>query len=193
MIGCPVKVLQDRQELEAILLLYWKLRPKKVLEIGSLYGGTLWYWIQKSDPGTVIVSVDKIPDNKDHKASVVLEEHKLWAGWAETARVEVVEIIGNSNDIEVVHSVKEFQPFDFIFVDGGHDYETVNSDYQLYYPMLKKGGLMAFHDIATPDVNTYEIDVGRWWREMTAANMFDGKVMESITRPGKWGIGIIKK
>ena len=190
---CPVKTLQDPQELEAVLLMYRKLKPKRVLEIGSLYGGTLWHWIMKAYPGTVIVSVDKIPDNKDHKASVVLEEHKLWAGWAETAQVELIEIIGNSNDIEVVNWVKEYQPFDFIFVDGGHDYETVSADYQNYYPMLNKGGLMAFHDIATPDVNAYEIDVGRWWRDMTAAKMFDGKVMESITRPGKWGIGIIKK
>ena len=190
---CPVKTLQDAQELEAILLLYRKLRPKRVLEIGSLYGGTLWHWIQKADPGMVIVSVDKIPSNKNHGASVVLEKQKLWAGWAETARVELVQIVGNSNDIEVVHSVKEFQPFDFIFVDGGHDYETVNMDYQLYYPMLNKGGLMAFHDIAALDENIHNIDVGRWWREMTDAKMFDGKVMESITRPGKWGIGIIKK
>lgn len=193
MISCPVKVLQDQQELEAILLLYQKLRPRRVLEIGSLYGGTLWHWIQKANPGTVIVSVDKIPDGKDHKASVVLEKQKLWAGWAETARVELVQIIGNSNDIEIVRSVQEFLPFDFIFVDGGHDYKTVNTDYQLYYPMLNKGGLMAFHDIATPDENTYHIDVGRWWREMIAAKMFDGKVMESITCPGKWGIGIIQK
>jgi len=72
MICCPVKVLQDPQELEAILLLYRKLRPKKVLEIGSLYGGTLWHWIQKSEPGTVIVSVDMIPNNKEHRANRVL-------------------------------------------------------------------------------------------------------------------------
>lgn len=193
MISCPVIILQDPQELEAILLLYRKLRPKRVLEIGSLYGGSLWHWIQVSNPGTVIVSVDKIPSNKNHKVSVVLEKHKLWAGWAETAQVELVQIIGNSNDIEIIQSVKEFQPFDFIFVDGGHDYKTVNMDYQLYYPMLNKGGVMAFHDIAAPDENTYGIDVGRWWRDMMAAKKFDGKIMESITSPNRWGIGIIEK
>ena len=191
--NCPVKVLQDIKELEAILQMYQVLRPKKVLEIGSLYGGTLWHWIQKSVPGTVIVSVDKIPDNKHHRASVVLEEHKQWAGWAETAQVEIVEIVGRSDDLNVMSWVKEYQPFDFIFVDGGHEYDVVHADYNNYYPMLRKGGLMAFHDIAAPDRNTYNIDVGRWWRDMVASTLFTGKVMESITRPGKWGIGIIQK
>ena len=193
MICCPVKVLQDPQELEAILLLYRKLRPKKVLEIGSLYGGTLWHWIQKSEPGTVIVSVDMIPNNKEHRANRVLESRKEWNGWAETARVELVPIIGSSTDLMIIESVKFYQPFDFIFVDGGHDYETVHSDYNNYYPMLRKGGLMAFHDIAALEENKHNIAVGSWWREMTAAKMFTGKIMESITRKRNWGIGIIEK
>jgi len=193
MIGCPVKVLQDPQELEAILKMYQKLRPKKVLEIGSLYGGTLWHWIQNSEPGTVIVSVDMIPNNKAHRASRVLESRKLWDGWAETARVELVPIIGSSTSLMVMESVRFYQPFDFIFVDGGHDYKTVHSDYGNYYPMLRKGGLMAFHDIAALPENVHNIEVGLWWREMTRRGWFDGKIMESITKRRNWGIGIIEK
>ena len=52
---------------------------------------------------------------------------------------------------------------------------------------------MAFHDIAAQEENVYNIAVGRWWYEMKAAKMFDGKVMERIAGPRNWGIGIIEK
>lgn len=35
---------------------------------------------------------------------------------------------------------------DFIYVDGNHDYEHVKQDIELYFPKLKKGGVMAGHD-----------------------------------------------
>ncbi len=35
---------------------------------------------------------------------------------------------------------------DFIYVDGNHDYEHVRQDIELYFPKLKKGGVMAGHD-----------------------------------------------
>lgn len=33
-----------------------------------------------------------------------------------------------------------------IFVDGNHSYDYVKTDIQLFYPKLKVGGIMAFHD-----------------------------------------------
>lgn len=35
---------------------------------------------------------------------------------------------------------------DFIFIDGDHTYEAVRTDYELYFPKIKKGGLIFFHD-----------------------------------------------
>ena len=36
--------------------------------------------------------------------------------------------------------------FDFIFIDGGHDYSNVNSDIQSWLPKLKDTGIIAGHD-----------------------------------------------
>jgi len=37
-------------------------------------------------------------------------------------------------------------PIDFIFVDGSHEYELVKRDFELWFPHIKEGGIMAFHD-----------------------------------------------
>lgn len=36
---------------------------------------------------------------------------------------------------------------DFLFVDGSHEYEDVVSDFEKFFPWLKPGGLIAFHDV----------------------------------------------
>lgn len=37
-------------------------------------------------------------------------------------------------------------PIDFIFVDGSHEYEFVKKDFELWCPLVKDGGIIAFHD-----------------------------------------------
>jgi predicted O-methyltransferase YrrM len=36
---------------------------------------------------------------------------------------------------------------DFLFIDGDHTYQGVKQDFQMYSPLVKKGGIVAFHDI----------------------------------------------
>jgi predicted O-methyltransferase YrrM len=36
---------------------------------------------------------------------------------------------------------------DFVYIDGNHRYEYVKKDMELYFPKLKKGGILAGHDI----------------------------------------------
>jgi len=38
------------------------------------------------------------------------------------------------------------ESLDFVFIDAGHDYESVSKDLNAWYPKIKKGGTIAGHD-----------------------------------------------
>jgi len=38
-------------------------------------------------------------------------------------------------------------PLGFVFIDGGHAFDTVSADYRNWSPHLMPGGLLAFHDV----------------------------------------------
>jgi hypothetical protein len=54
----------------------------------------------------------------------------------------VVIVQGLSND--VINDIPN--NLDFVYVDGNHDYEHVKQDIELYYPKVKKGGVLGGHD-----------------------------------------------
>jgi len=39
------------------------------------------------------------------------------------------------------------EPLDFLFIDGDHTYEGVKRDFEMYSPLVRNGGIIAFHDI----------------------------------------------
>lgn len=53
-------------------------------------------------------------------------------------------------------AAKKFRkPVELVFVDGDHEYESVMSDFESWFPKVIEGGWMAFHDsIAVPGVRT---------------------------------------
>lgn len=59
------------------------------------------------------------------------------------------------------------EELDLLFIDGDHTYEGVKSDYISYSRFVRRGGLIAFHDIVDRPENSVEnVDVPRFWREL---------------------------
>lgn len=60
------------------------------------------------------------------------------------------------------------RPIDILFIDGSHAYEDVKADFEAFYPFVKKGGIVAFHDIK----GKWE-GVIRFWNEMQHLGLLD--------------------
>lgn len=190
--GCPVPIYQDEGELNRLLELVKELKPKRILEIGSLHGGTLWYWMNASK-GAEIVSVDSGVQRFDSRFTEIEHDRiNLWPKWERETSCIITQIRADSTLPETVESVREYAPFDFIFIDGGHDFNTAMSDWQNYWPMLKNGGLLAFHDIAYPDNNRERYAVGKVWRGVRDNGKWQ-EIIREHNKEGIWGIGAMWK
>lgn len=56
---------------------------------------------------------------------------------------EYVEPVRDTSE----NAAKNFtQPVDFAFIDGAHEYEFVRLDFELWFPKVMNGGVLAFHD-----------------------------------------------
>ena len=75
---------------------------------------------------------------------------------------ELTFICGNSKKLTNIKKASILGPYDFIFIDGGHDYETVKSDFKNYSKFLSSKGILAFHDIKSNIVK----GVPKFWKEL---------------------------
>jgi predicted O-methyltransferase YrrM len=190
--GIPVPVYQDTGELNGLRAALRGLRAERILEIGSLFGGTLFAWMQDA-PGSRIVSVDTGVQVFDGRHEEIEAARQRWPVWAEAAGCELIQVRSDSTAGETILQVRAHGPYDFIFVDGGHTYEVALADFTNYWPMLREGGLMAFHDIAYPDNNLYAYAVGQVYREVKGMASASFEIIRANNSEGIWGIGVMRK
>lgn len=157
----PVPALQNLGEIGSL----WEhvaVRPHaRVLEIGSLFGGTLWYWSHLPSIRT-LVSVD-LPSEWPQVRDGVREAREHWAGWFD--RCEFINLAADSQDAATVELADSSGPFDFVFIDGDHTYNGVRADWLAYSPLVRPGGTVAFHD-TWPNFDRHEPGVVRWVDEL---------------------------
>ena len=90
---------------------------------------------------------------------------------ANLKRKNLVLVCGSSNKKENLQTIKKFQPYDLIFVDGSHEYNDVKKDLNNYSKMLSDDGILVAHDIHSlefPGVN-------KAWSEFKRQNNFSYK------------------
>ena len=94
-------------------------------------------------------------------------------------------IRGDSHSEEVSARVKDIiQSLDVLFIDGDHTYEGVKHDFLSYSPLVRRGGIVAFHDIAEHPEKAGG-DVPRFWNELKASHRH-----EEIIEDQEQGFGI---
>ena len=138
---------------------YEKVKRKKIsnfLEIG-FNSGILNTILNKSFKLEQIVAIDTF-------TSEISSTDLL----ANLKRKNLVLVCGSSNKKENLQTIKKFQPYDLIFVDGSHEYNDVKKDLNNYCKMLSDDGILVAHDIHSlefPGVN-------KAWSEFKRQNNF---------------------
>ena len=138
---------QDLREFKEFWERVHAKQPKAYLEIGSNEGRSLWLIQDALAPRAVIVSLDVHAVSATHK--IPLED--TFAPLRESGFI-VMSVIADSTNPTTVGRVQRALGFggtvDLLFIDADHSYAAVKADYELYRPLVSRGGMIAFHDIA---------------------------------------------
>lgn len=179
----PVRIFQHEWEFEQLLQLYRLREPQKVLEIGTFHGGSLYHLLREAPNGATVVSVDNYAAGVDNRS-----QYGQWCPDDVTLHV----IAGNSQDAKTIEQVQGFAPYEFIFIDAGHLYHEVATDWHNYRPMadLGFGSVVAFHDIVENTKAHPEIEVYKLWEAIRRSGYV---TQEFVCGPEmEWGgIGIV--
>lgn len=137
------KFLQNYREHAEFLRLLNVEGVRSYLEIGSMYGGSLFRTARSMPKGSRVVSVDFMCDTPDAQKSL---EDCIAELKAEGYDAHL--ILGDSAARPTIDAVSALGPFDCVFIDGAHTLDAVTSDWMNYGPM---GRIVAFHDISWND------------------------------------------
>ena len=158
---------QNSVEIEELYNAICELTPMRVLEIGTARGGTLYLWTQVAADDATIVSVD-LPGGEFGGAypACRLPFYQAFARHGQKLHL-LRKDSHKPQTIEEVRDLFDNHPIDFAFIDGDHTYEGVKADFRNYGPLVRPGGIIAFHDIL-PRPDLPEIQVHRLWSEVRA-------------------------
>lgn len=174
---------QIRTEICGLLRLLAQNPPRSVLEIGTNRGGTLYLFARHAAPDARLLSVDLHLQNESIIRSFGRGQQ----------RVEL--LAGDSTAPETIAAIRSYFPdgIDFVLLDGDHSYEGIRQDYENYAPLVKPGGLIAFHDIVEDNETRHGVITGGWaggvprfWREIRAQY----EHVEFVDNPQQDGLGI---
>ena len=173
--------MQVRSEIAEFLAHVRVAEPRSVLEIGRGNGGTLYLLARAAAPDALLVSLDNREDDRAH--------FRLLRSFARGDQSVVIRRADSQSEETRDSVAKVFGPrqLDLLFIDGDHAYDGVRRDYELYAPLVRPGGLIAFHDIVDGPESAVG-DVPRFWREVKESLVEPVELVESHAQGG-YGIG----
>jgi predicted O-methyltransferase YrrM len=180
-----IEPLQVREEIIRLLKILMKHRPKLILEIGTFSGGTLFLFSRVAAPDATLISVDSSSEEGYHN----------WRGYlyrSFVSKKQKIHLIrAGSYDLETFKEVKNLisnNKLDFLLIDSNHTYEDVRKNFEMYFSLVRKGGIIALHDIVPRSPET-GYGVNKFWSEIKVK--YNHIEIVKDWEQGWGGIGII--
>src|SRR3954447_1859565 len=187
-LGVSIKPIQVPEELAGFLEHVATLRPERVLEIGAAGGGTLFLLARVAAADALLLSVE-LPEPGQRGVRMSRELPYRLLG----CRGQHVRLLrADSQTLEARAVVEQHfsgLPLDLLFIDGDHSAAGVRRDFELYAPLVRDGGLIAFHDIV-PGPERFVGGVPAFWEEL--AHDHDTEALVKSWEQGGYGIGLLR-
>lgn len=197
---------QERTEIRRLLAAVEAQRPRRIVEIGTSNGGSLFLFARVATPDAVLISVDlprgEFGGGYPHWRSTL---YRSFAG--DGQRIHLLRADSHQEEtLGQVSAALGGEPIDFLFIDGDHTYEGVKRDFEMYEPLVGDGGLIALHDIvpATGRPDDRQLaglaecdelylggDVPAFWADLKRTHEVEEIVADRDS--GKFGIGVVRK
>ena len=185
-LGETIRPEQIKNEFRELLNLINHIELNNILEIGTANGGSLFSFCKLASNDATIISIDlphgmfgggypdwKTPIYNFFKSG----KQKLFL-----LREDSHSVV-TSNKVETILNGKKL---DFLFLDGDHTYEGIKKDFNMYSALVKKGGIIAFHDIAPNGIEERVGGVPEFWNEIK----FSYNYKEFVNNQNQTGYGI---
>jgi predicted O-methyltransferase YrrM len=181
-------IKQVRSEIMSLAELISSVRPKSFLEIGTASGGSLFILSQCLSRDAKIISID-LPEG-EFGGGYPQYKNKFYRSFASFN--QTITLVRADSHLQSTVSQAETllnnEKLEFLFIDGDHTYEGVKHDFETYKHLVKKNGIIAFHDVAKHSPNS-KCKVHLFWDEIKEKYEYK----EFIEKPDQgWaGIGVI--
>jgi predicted O-methyltransferase YrrM len=182
--------LQKRSEILRLIEAVESLQPASICEIGAAGGGTTFLLARAAASNAKLISLD-LAFTESRRAAVEQFASK---------EQEIICLRKDSHSPETVRAVMDClagRSLDVLYLDGDHSYEGIRSDFQMYAPLVRHGGMIVFHDIVPDHRTRYGIEtssyvggVPQFWEEVKASQAKVEEIVEDYAQDG-FGIGIL--
>jgi predicted O-methyltransferase YrrM len=134
----------QKEDLKILLPIIAKIQPKNILEIGMHQGYSMEVWRKAFNPEHLVGLEISVPTQESYT-----EEGFLW-----NTDSHKPTPIGINN-------------IDFLFIDGDHSEAGVRQDFEMYSPLVRKGGIIVLHDVVyTSTDENAPVMVKPLWEEL---------------------------
>ena len=159
------------------------IRPKMLVELGTHKGLSYFTFCQSMKEHQIdglcyavdTFEGDEHTDKYDESIfnSVNIYNRQNYHGFSYLMRMRFEEALRHFNDNSI----------DLLHIDGFHTYEAVSADFTNWYPKVKPGGIILFHDV---QARVQDFGVWKFWDEIRTQH-------ESFTFNHGFGLGVLRK
>ena len=189
--GISLRPMQVTNEIRAFLELLAADPPRTLLEIGTGRGGTLFLLAQAAREDALVVSIDAPDGDASFGGRPGYKRRaRLYRSLGRPGQ-RLLFLAADSHREETraeLTDVLRGRELDLLFIDGDHSRAGVEADLRMYSPLVRSGGLVAFHDIVPGDPG----DVGgvpEFWQQIRKEDSLE---FVEDWEQGRWGIGVLR-